>query len=43
MARNNADQVREIRRFLCEFSLEVATPEEARTMLSLQGAGNISF
>ncbi|TDN63990.1 3-keto-5-aminohexanoate cleavage protein [Paraburkholderia sp. BL10I2N1] len=43
LAKDNADQVRKVRRLLSEFSLEVATPEEARTILSLKGADNVNF
>jgi uncharacterized protein (DUF849 family) len=37
MARSNAEQVRKIRRILDELSLEIATPDDARRMLSLKG------
>jgi uncharacterized protein (DUF849 family) len=39
LARSCADQVRKIRRILEELSLEPATPDEARAMLGLKGAG----
>ncbi|MGO4329132.1 3-keto-5-aminohexanoate cleavage protein [Cupriavidus sp. 2TAF22] len=42
-ARTNADQVRKIRRILEELSFEIATPDEARQMLGLKGAGNVNF
>jgi uncharacterized protein (DUF849 family) len=43
LAKSNADQVRKVRRIIEELSLEVATPEEARTMLALKGAGQVAF
>ena len=43
LAKNNADQVTKVRRLLSEFSLEVATPDEARSILALKGADNVSF
>jgi len=43
LARSNADQVAKITRMLNEFSLEVATPDEAREMLHLKGGDNVSF
>lgn len=43
LAKNNADQVTKIKRMLSEFSLEIATPDEARAMLELKGASNVSF
>lgn len=43
MAKSNAEQVRKIRRILEELSLEIATPEEARTMLGLKGADKVAF
>jgi 3,5-dioxohexanoate:acetyl-CoA acetone transferase len=38
LAPSNADQVAKISRMLRELSLEIATPDEARQMLSLKGA-----
>jgi uncharacterized protein (DUF849 family) len=38
LAESNADQVAKIARILGEFSLEIATADEARQMLSLKGA-----
>lgn len=38
LAKSNADQVAKIVRILRELSLEVATPDEARELLSLKGA-----
>ena len=43
LAESNADQVRKIRHILEEFSLEVATPDEARDMLQLKGGANVAF
>jgi uncharacterized protein (DUF849 family) len=37
LATSNAEQVHKIKRILAELSLEVATPDEARTMLGLKG------
>jgi uncharacterized protein (DUF849 family) len=43
LARSNADQVRKIRGILEALSLEIATADEARTMLALKGAHNVGF
>lgn len=43
LARSCAEQVRKIRRILQELSLEIATPDEARAMLGLKGAGAVAF
>jgi uncharacterized protein (DUF849 family) len=43
LARSNADLVAKVGRILRELSLEVATPDEARTMLRLKGAGEVGF
>ena len=43
LARSCADQVRKIRRILDELSLEVATPDEARSMLGLKGKDAVNF
>lgn len=43
MARSNAEQVTKIRTILEELSLEIATPEEARTMLQTKGKDNVAF
>src|SRR5882724_6904980 len=40
LARTNADQVHKIKRILGELGMEFATPDEARAMLKLKGAGN---
>ena len=43
MARSNAEQVIKIRRILEDLSLEIATPDDARKMLSLKGASSVGF
>jgi uncharacterized protein (DUF849 family) len=43
LAKSNADQVRKIRTILEALSLEVATPKEARAMLSLKGGDRVTF
>lgn len=43
LARSNAEQVLKIRRILFELGLEVATPAEAREILSLKGRDNVKF
>ncbi len=43
LAKTNADQVSKIRRILEELGLQVATPDEARTMLKLKGGNNVAF
>ena len=43
LARSNAEQVARIRRILGELSLDVATPDEARAMLDLNGRGSVGF
>jgi uncharacterized protein (DUF849 family) len=43
LASNNAEQVAKIKRILGEFSLEVATPDEARQMLNLKGGDAVAF
>ncbi len=43
LAQSNADQVRKARALLEGLSLEVATPDEAREMLDLKGAGDVAF
>lgn len=43
MATSNAEQVAKIRHILEELSLEIATPDEARTMLQLKGADQVGF
>ncbi len=43
LAQSNADQVRRIRTVLESLSLEVASPKEARAMLSLKGGDQVAF
>lgn len=43
LAKSNADQVRKIRRILEELGLEIATPQEAREILSLKGGDRVAF
>lgn len=43
LAETNATQVRRIRTIIEALSLEVATPDEARTMLKLKGRDNVAF
>ena len=43
MAASNAEQVAKIKRILAEFSLEPATPAEARAMLGLKGGDKVGF
>jgi len=43
LAQSNADQVKKARALLEGLSLEVATPDEAREMLDLKGAGDVAF
>jgi uncharacterized protein (DUF849 family) len=43
LARSNAEQVAKLRRIAEELSLEIATPDEARAMLALKGAGQVGF
>jgi len=43
LARTNADQVSKIRRILEELGLEVATPDDARSILRLKGKNNVNF
>ena len=43
LAKTNADQVSKIRRILEELGLEVATPDEARSILRLKGQNNVNF
>ena len=43
LARSNAEQVRSIRHVLEGLSLDVATPDEARDMLSLKGGDDVGF
>ncbi|MFD2644414.1 3-keto-5-aminohexanoate cleavage protein [Pseudomonas japonica] len=43
LAVSNAEQVSKIRRILEELGFEIATPDEARQMLSLKGGENVNF
>lgn len=43
LAKSNAEQVAKVRRILEEIGLKIATPDEARAMLDLKGAGNVGF
>lgn len=43
MATSNAQQVEKVKRILTEFSLDVATPQEAREILGLKGKDNTNF
>ncbi|MCG8543175.1 MAG: 3-keto-5-aminohexanoate cleavage protein [Alphaproteobacteria bacterium] len=43
MAQSNAEQVAKIRRIVEELSLDVATPQEARSVLALKGGDNVGF
>ena len=43
LARSSAEQVAKIKRILTELSMEFATPDEARAMLGLKGAGQVGF
>ena len=43
MAQSNAEQVAKIRRILEEQGNEIATPDEARAILNLKGAGQVNF
>ena len=43
LARSNADQVRKIRTILEELGREIATPDDARSLLSLKGADTVGF
>ena len=43
LAVSNAEQVGKIRRVLEELGFDIATPDEARRMLSLKGGDNVNF
>jgi uncharacterized protein (DUF849 family) len=43
LASSNAEQVAKVRRILEELGLEVATPDDARRVLQLKGAGRVRF
>ncbi len=43
LAKTNAQQVTRVRSILESMSLEIASPDEARSMLALKGANNVNF
>jgi uncharacterized protein (DUF849 family) len=43
LAASNAEQVTKIRRILEELGFEIATPEEARTILALKGRQSVNI
>lgn len=43
LAKSNSEQVAKIRRILEELGLEIASPEEARTLLKTKGSDNVGF
>jgi uncharacterized protein (DUF849 family) len=43
LAASNAEQVRKIRRIVEELGMEVATPDDARRILSLKGGDQVAF
>ena len=43
LAKSNAQQVRQARQILEGLGLEIATPDEARTMLALKGGDKVAF
>ena len=43
LAESNAVQVRQARHIIEGLGLEIATPDEARTILGLKGADNVAF
>src|SRR5947199_8862670 len=43
LATGNADQVSRIRSILENLSLEIATPDEARSLLQLKGGDDVAF
>ncbi len=43
LAKSNAEQVRNVRQILEGMGLEIATPDEARGILSLKGADKVNF
>ncbi len=43
LAQSNAEQVRKVRRIVEELGREIATPDEARTLLGLKGMAEVAF
>jgi uncharacterized protein (DUF849 family) len=43
LATSNADQVSRIRAIVENLSLEIASPDEARSMLALKGGDDVGF
>jgi uncharacterized protein (DUF849 family) len=43
LAESNAAQVRQVRKIIEGLGLEIATPDEARAILSLKGADRVDF
>lgn len=43
LAESNAAQVHQVRKIIEGLGLEIATPDEARAILSLKGGGNVGF
>ncbi len=43
MAQSNAQQVTKLRSILSALSLDIATPDEVRELLSLKGADQVAF
>jgi uncharacterized protein (DUF849 family) len=43
LAQSNAAQVLQVRKIIEGLGLEIATSEEARTILQLKGAANVAF
>jgi uncharacterized protein (DUF849 family) len=43
LAESNADQVRRVRQIIEGLGLEIATPDEARSILALKGGDRVAF
>jgi len=43
LAKSNVDQIEKISRILKEYNVDIATPDEARQMLSLKGKDNVNI
>ena len=43
LAENNAQQVKKVRQILEGIGLEIATPDDAREILSLKGGDKVAF